>query len=245
MQSSFFARIARLALVPVLGLLPLVAGAQAGAVADYRFQQSFDDSLGIAPPLQRLMPSDGSFATENVFGHNVTVFRFGEGTGFQVPVAGLLDWNVFTIAVIVRFDQADHWVKIIDTKLRGPDDGLYVISRNLQLYPHGPTSSEHSFRPDTWHQVVLTRDAAGLARVYIDGNEQFSVDDLATGHAALSPERVLTFFRDDHDTADSENGAGAVARIRLFNRALTASEVRSLEIARPDLVFAHGFELPA
>ena len=81
--------------------------------------------------------------------------------------------------------------------------------------------------------MVITRRAAtpsSLATVtgYVDGVEQWQVPDSA-GVAVINQENTLRFFRDnDTGGATNEHSAGAVARIRLFDRPLSATEVQHL-----------------
>jgi hypothetical protein len=81
---------------------------------------------------------------------------------------------------------------------------------------------------NTFVQVAFTRDPGGTITGYVDGVESFNaLDDDAT--SVISPDDFLHFFRDDLATEDTENAGGAVARIRLFDGALTSEEVADLD----------------
>ena len=73
---------------------------------------------------------------------------------------------------------------------------------------------------------MLTRKASGKVTAYVDGVRQFSFRDV-DGLAVIDASDVLRFFQDD-TTTGGEHSAGAVSRIRLYDRPLTASEVAAL-----------------
>lgn len=211
-------------------------------VADYLFNGTLDDSLGIAPPLTALVPEDGSYVTETLGGVADTGRTFSEGTGFELPVAGLLANDEYTIAIVFEFDDTAAWAKIIDAVARASDTGLYANANRLTLYPTDETSAD-LFDANTYRQVVVTRDAAGSYVCYVDGVVQFTYDDSATGYGRISSENLLAFLRDDEMTLNNENSAGTVLRIRLFDTALDAAAVLALENDRAgDIVFADGFD---
>ena len=64
-------------------------------------------------------------------------------------------------------------------------------------------------------------------RGYVDGVRQWQVPD--TAGEGLLTRNQLVFFRDNTSGGSStEHSAGAVARIRLFDRALTQDEIDRL-----------------
>lgn len=211
-------------------------------VADYRFNYSLDDSLGLAPALTKLVPGDGAYVPVTFDGVPTVGHAFSEGAGLQLDVDGVLSGQHYTMAIVMAFQQTDGYAKIVDTKALKSDDGLYAVDESLYLYPSGALPPQ-SFQPDTYYQIVLTRAADGTTTGYIDGIQQFTYDDSLDEYAAFSPERLLTFFRDDETTENLENSAGTVLRIRLFDAALDAGQVADLEVDRVgDVLFANGFE---
>lgn len=211
-------------------------------VADYRFDNTLNDSLGLAPALTQLVPGDGAYVPVTLDGVPTVGHAFSEGAGLQLDVQGVLGGQHYTMAIIMAFQQTDLYAKIVDTKALQSDEGLYTYSRSLFLYPSevmGPSS----FQPETYYQIVLTRGEDGTITGYIDGIEQFSFDDSLSEYAVFSPERLLTFFRDDESTFNDENAMGTVVRIRLFDAVLDAGQVADLEIDRVgDVLFTDGFE---
>jgi hypothetical protein len=79
----------------------------------------------------------------------------------------------------------------------------------------------------TYLQVVLTRNAAGLVAGYVNGSPEISFSD--TGNDALvSVADALSFFRDDF-VVPNEHSTGAVARIRIYDDALSPAAVAALD----------------
>ena len=76
-------------------------------------------------------------------------------------------------------------------------------------------------------QVVLTRDGSGQVVGYVNGRPQFAFLD--SGNDGVIVGDTLRFFKDD----GGEESAGAVARIRLFDTALSAAEVAALDRPNP------------
>lgn len=246
MHIRFLSVIARVGLCVLLAGAAGLAAAQSGAIADYRFENSFNDSLGVAPPLAPLVGGGGFFTSDVVFGRPSTVYRFHEGTGLQVALGNLVDGREYTVAFIARFDEPDRpWIKLMDTKALIEEDGLaWYFSEPgwLTWYPSDANSPGDAILPGHWYQIAVTRSAAGLLRVYVNGEEVIEHHDSLPEYAVFTSERLLTLFRDDDATGNYENVSGAVARVRLFNRALLPGEVAALEYNRPDLIFRDGFD---
>jgi hypothetical protein len=77
--------------------------------------------------------------------------------------------------------------------------------------------------------VVLTRDSTGTVTAYVNGVQQFTYDDSTSQYAVIDSSNTLRFFRDnDSGGATGEDSSGAVARIELFNSALSSTDVASL-----------------
>ena len=86
------------------------------------------------------------------------------------------------------------------------------------------SGSSVSISDNTYVQVVLTREANGVVTGYVNGTQQFQFTD-TSGIAIIDGNNSLRFFRDD----GSEASAGSVARIRIYNGALSATQVAALD----------------
>jgi len=214
--------------------LPVPALAQATLVADYQFNETLASSIEGAPSLSALGKWN-PFITETVDGQSITVFNFGAagdpGTGLQLSTAGLIPTDDYSVVVLFNFDLVAGWRKILDSNNRLTEAGLYDLDSKLVYFGKKDTiveTTEPVIGADQWVQVVFTRDATtNEVVVYVDGVEKIrSVDE--EGSNKLVPNDVLHIFRDDHTTETEdyhENSGGAVARLRLYDGALTAAEV--------------------
>jgi hypothetical protein len=83
---------------------------------------------------------------------------------------------------------------------------------------------------NSYVQVVLTRDSAKKITGYVDGVQQFQFTDTADEGVVYGIDGgSLIWFQDNtQGTGTNEESSGSVARIRLWNRALSASEISNL-----------------
>ena len=191
--------------------------------ADYQFQNTRSSSVGSAAALTDL--GTNSFTSAVVDGTSTTVLSFAQGDGLSLnPTTGVVPSNNYTIVALVSLQQVSSWRRLMDFKNATSDTGLYVQNGHLNFYPSG-SGNPVSIAANTWVQIVLTRDTTGTVTGYVDGVQQFQFSDTGS-YAVLSSSNTLRFFRDDGSS--SEASAGSVARIRLYNGALTASQVAAL-----------------
>ena len=204
-------------------LIGVSSGPEAsGLKADYQFQGSLSSSVGTAPALANL--GNNTFGNATVDGTSQTVLRFAQNDGVVLSRASsLIENNVYTLVVLFSFSDVSSWRRVIDFKNAATDNGFYVLNGGLNFYPFAFGSAE-VIPANTFVQVVLTRDEAGSVAAYVDGVEQFTFID-TEGEAELGAGNALRFFRDN----GTEGSAGAVARIRVYNVALPATEVAALD----------------
>lgn len=156
----------------------------------------------------------------------------------------LADFNISPTAGVVA-------TKLLDFKNLSSDAGLYVNDLTGELYFNGattiaPTGVTIPTLTGSYAQIVLTRDAAtNLVTVYANGTEVFHFTD-STGLAVLgdkpsappSSDSYLTVFKDDETgilgQTDNETTVGDLARLRLYDGALTAAEVAALDTVVPE-----------
>lgn len=216
----------------VLSWIATAASATATPSADYQFQNALASSVGTPPALTDLGPDANSFASGAVNGSSQAVLTFPADNGVQLaPTTGVIPNDTYTIAVLFRFATVtggDGWRRIVDFKDGTSDRGLYVYRGALELYPdaRGTTAT---IKAEGYVQVVLTRDSTGTVTGYVDGAKQFSFDDSLLNDAVIDANNTLRFFRDNESGGfPGEASAGAVARIRLYDEALTAEQVAAL-----------------
>ncbi len=193
--------------------------------ADYQFQMNLNSSVGVPPALQNV-GAGNIYVSDSVDGCPRTVLRFPQGNGLLLqPTSGVVPTNVYTIAMLFRFDTVSGFKRVLDFKTGTTDNGLYVYNGALNFYPtaSGPAGS---VLVSNWVQVVVTRDATDTVAVYANGVPQFSFSDTA-GNGVISTANALRFFKDNN--AISEESAGFVARIRLYAAAMTPAQVALLD----------------
>jgi hypothetical protein len=191
--------------------------------ADYRFQQTFGSEVGNAPDLVPAGRNAPAFVFDAAIDRTVLSFS-GRGGLALTPATGVVYRDVYTIELLFRFDRVDGFRKLVDFRDGAEDDGLYVQDGCLTFFPKIPRASTGIQRL-SYAQVVLSRDSSERVVAYVDGVRQIVFRD-PVGLAEIAS-GTLRFFADDSTTRD-EYSDGAVTRIRLFDRALTASEVAAL-----------------
>lgn len=219
-------------LLAILGVAIASAFSQANAVvpnpvAFYDFNNTLNSSVSGAPALTAVDPqSTSGFGTATVFGSTQTVYNFNgiaspasDQAGLSLSTAGLLTHNdVYSVEMVFEFTQRDNnWRRILDVDNRQTDNGFYVSPSNtLFVYPVGAGST---FTNNTYHDVFLV-DNAGAVTFYLDGSAQATV---TTPVMDISSANLMNFFLDNTmGPAQNEYSDGSVARIRLWNAALTA-----------------------
>ena len=223
--------------------------------ADYQFQNTLADSLGAAPDLTVVQVNTNAatptYVTETVDGQPRTVFNFDQGTGVRATTGGVIAADDYSLVTLVRFDPSgvanplNEFRKVVDFKNRTSDSGLYNLDGFLSFFDSANATSIATATggtvavPDTYVQIALTRDGASdLVAAYVDGVPVLSftdANDLAVIDDPDSTDEFLNFFIDDNinptvlPTSQFEGSSGSVARIRLFDGALTAGEVANLD----------------
>jgi len=132
----------------------------------------------------------------------------------------------YSILFVARFDTPSGWRNLIRSKGWG-DYGLYV-NNFLQLFPVGANMKcEEKILRNKFYSIGMTRSATGMLKLYINGFE------CAKGHPAYVRQYALNrhevdFFKDD----GSENTAGYVRRIRMWNKELSGDKMAKLSGCR-------------
>jgi hypothetical protein len=211
-----------------LTLLMLAVGAQAASAATLRGDYQFDGTLGSsccgAPPLTDLGPN--SYGEEVVGGSSRTVLRFPLSSGVSMP-AGVIPSDSYSIAVQARLEEVGGYRRLVDFSTSTSDRGLYNLNGQLNFYPIATGSTFPApIEANRYAHVVLTRDAAGEVRGYVDGTEEIRFTD-SSGDAVFPAGNDVRFFKDDA-LIGGEESAGAVARIRVYDGALTPAEVAAI-----------------
>lgn len=195
-------RVRVLPAILLLAILSLFAPAPAhakGLVRDYRFKRNLKDSRH-GPSLVSLGGTVGK-----------GIYTFEVNQGLQLDNAGVLDH--YAIEITFRFDSVDGYRKILDFKDRALDTGFYVYDGQLNFYDFATGGAVEA---GTLYRVRIERDrATGLVRGFVNDEAVFEFTDSAND--AVFQDGKALFFVDDTPT-ESEASAGAVKRIRIWDR---------------------------
>lgn len=201
----------------------------ANLVADYQFNGSLSSAIEGVPDLIDL-GSTNSFATKVMDGQSVGCFRFAQGTGLQVSTADIIPNNQYSIALFFSFDTVSGYRRILDFKNRKVDTGFYTLHSKYKFFNVKGGIGTTTYNTGQYLKAIFTRDASGHVTAYLDGQKELSFHD--SGNLALiSTDQIVHFFRDN----GGENSGGSVARILLFDDALSASDVASFDFFDPSL----------
>ena len=206
-------------------------GAQAASAAtlkgDYRFANTRESSCCGAPALVDIGPSQNSFFSDSVDGSPQTALAFPTSNGLSLATGGVIPPDSFSFVMQFNFVETGGYRRILDLKGGSSDQGLYNLSGQLNFYPSVTGSANPPpFVPNKYVEAVITRDGPTKQVVgYIDGVRQFSLTD--SDDAAVISAGTARFFKDDA-AVSGEESAGAVARIRVYEGALSAAEVAAL-----------------
>lgn len=154
-------------------------------------------------------------------------YEFGPNQGLNLSSA-LAAPGTYSIELDFRWDALPGgWQKIIDFHHLTSDVGLYTADDGLHFLDRAFVAE--LFVPDVMHRVVLTRDdATDVVRAYVNGVQAWSFVDAAGDAVFNTTNRIIRFFQDDHSSGQQEAQSGLVDRIRIYDVALTATEVAVL-----------------
>jgi hypothetical protein len=227
-------------------------------VADYGFQGNdpLASSVAGAPDLTILNPADVTYTTQTVASQMRQVVDVAAGGGLQAETDAILPNTNYSIVLLANFNTVMNPTtnntalvlgKAIDFQNRTTDSGLYTAQGGgLDFYDGAisdptavGTSLPGALGFGSYAQIVFTRATDGTTDAYINGSLAFTFND-SDGQAIIGNgmlQQYLNFLIDDNaDTVPfiRENEGGFVARIRLYDGALSATDVANLdEIPEP------------
>jgi hypothetical protein len=127
--------------------------------------------------------------------------------------------------LLVELDTTDSYRKLVDFDNLQSDEGWYEYSRSLYPYDLGDFDyDKHRIPAGKFRQIVLTRNGHALVRGYV-GDETIGMARDRHKHIALGADKILHFLMDDFG---SEESSGQIARLRIFDSALSPKQVKHL-----------------
>lgn len=245
--------------VALLVLCGVITVRAQSLVGDYQLQDVYTSSVGtIGPLVVTGNPGGVSFQTATVDAQTQQVLSFQttgldllSQSGVQAQTNPFLDSTNYSVVLLADFQIAATTVlatKVMDFKNLSSDAGLYINSATgiLEFIDGTGILQGQGGAPlpaGTYIQLALTRDSAtNLLSVYSNGALAFSFTDtngLATlGDATPTGNAFLTVFQDDGGglggTTLNEASLGDVARLRLYDGALSGAQVSALDRVVPE-----------
>lgn len=127
-------------------------------------------------------------------------------------------WPALTISAWVNPSSAGTWRAIVQTATTG-DRALYLQNNYLQFY--NSCNSTGTVQNNKWTHVTVTIDGSDVIKYYING--------VASGGCTVAGLRAVEYLHiSGVNTADSENFQGKIDDARVYNRALSATEIKQL-----------------
>ncbi len=197
-------------------------------VADYQFRDSLSSSTNNPPALTNLGNNTFEGATVDDSLRRTLHFDQNNGVAFT-PTTGLVPSQSYTVVLLFAFTDVTSYRRILDFKNGTNESGLYNLDGRLSFHlsPFNDVVSNNvTITPSAFVQVVLTRESAGNVSGYVNGVRQFSFTDSAN-NAAIDFSNTLRFFRTH--TGSNSASAGSVVRLRLYNAALSGSQIAALD----------------
>ncbi len=163
--------------------------------------------------------------TDVVDGISRPVYHFAQGSSVVLePADGVIPTNLYTMVLLFRFDAVSGWRRILDVKNPVSDPGLYALNGTLNFYGAGAAGAT-SFAASNYVQVVMTHDASSNVVAYLNGVQQFSFVDSGNLATLAGSPQMIRFFKDN----TTEDAAGAIARIRLYDKVMPPAQVAALD----------------
>lgn len=183
------------------------------------------------------------FAGPDLIPVHTTTSSFNAGnwnwTATSSPGGGLLlrttmpNANEYSLRMVFKYNNFySSWTKILSflgysnsNDFFSSDSGLYFYQNRLEFYPF-ISNPNIPFYPDTWYDLIFTRNAAGLIRIYMTQfgqTQQLVLQFTDPGTDAIpSVDNGLNcwgmFYDDTHTTSEWTNG-GSVALIEVWSQA--------------------------
>lgn len=192
-------------------------------IHDYEFEGNLNDALG-GPSL---VMHGGTLHA----GHYS--FAVAEGLSLSNWLSVVGDSGDYTLDLSLRFTSLPgSYAKIVDMKGLTADAGLYHFNptSTLSWYNGGNTpGTADSFLVDEYFRINLTRDGTSNLLVgYVNGVQQFTIDDSSGAGVFDAAGNILNLFRDDVATGSGEAGGGEINQFRIYSGALTSGEIAAL-----------------
>lgn len=208
-----------------------IADLKDGLIAHYEFEGNTNDSSGNG----NNGINDGAILTKDRFGNDNTAYKFsGNKDRIYIPNSTTLNLSTgeLSIAAWVNTSQSGIWKRIV-TKRANVNTGnwyslaIYEGRAWFEIYAAGNLKSTTIVNDGKWHFIAITRNLTTQKfSIYVDGNLENSMND--EGKNLDSDSALLEIGDWANESYDSGTFNGVIDDIRIYNRALSESEIQEL-----------------
>jgi len=160
----------------------------------------------------------------------------GEGAAVRIPASSTLEPTTISVSAWVNSTNPGSFRYVLAKGANGCIAASYALytgaNGGLEFYVAGPQGASYGISPDAgpsiwngqWHNVVGTYDGSTV-RLYVDGQQVGSgtPDKTPIGYPAVSSNDLLI----GNFPGCSEVGfSGRVDEVKLFDRAMSATEIK-------------------
>jgi hypothetical protein len=195
----------------------------------------FDDGSGVA--LYEF--EKGGIDTGGVNGYIGSAGVFN-GSSSAITATGLPSLTTFSLSFWIQATDpnADTWVIQFDDGSNNNANSLFLhnfgtqfgFSSSANTTSFGlSTSDTDALFDNNWHNVVLTVNGSDNAntKMYVDGSEKTLTRDAGSGTATIEMTSTMNIGK-RRDNSSTRYLNGSIDQVRIFNKALSSSEVTTL-----------------
>jgi hypothetical protein len=195
----------------------------------------FDDSSGVA--LYEF--EKGAIDTGGITGYIGSAGVFN-GSSSAITATGLPSLTTFSLSFWIKASDpnADTWVIQFDDGSNNNANSLFLHNFGTQFGFASAagttsfglsTSDTDALFDNNWHNVVLTVNGSDNAntKMYVDGSEKTLTRDAGSGTATIEMTPTMNIGK-RRDNSATRYLNGKIDQVRVFNKALSSSEVTTL-----------------
>lgn len=161
------------------------------------------------------------------------VFSSSQGVSISAPSLTPADYS---LEFSFRLNSTTGSMKLLDLHSLADNSGLYQADGRLGFDPITKAQTQNVAAGSNVHVVLTRNSSTNLVSAFVNGQLAFSFNDTA-GTAIVSASRQFLLFRDQFTANPTSVAAsGTLNYVRVFNGALTSSEVATLFAAGPPAV---------
>ena len=207
-------------------------------ITDVSFRGSRTEATGGSETLTTFGSPTESFGTDAAGDFWSWTTSSNPGAGITLDTNELTNSSVYSVAIRFKLSNVSGYRKIIDYANGTSDNGFYISNGRARFYPTLSISppSAPLFQAGDLIDLIATRDASGNFKVYANNGLGGYTEILSRDNSGPStiPANIgggvsrFGFFYDDSLTNLEYSPSGQVYSIRLYDTALTPSEISTI-----------------